>query len=99
MAFSSHSGVLNLTHDLRRDPPLVRTITIVGEGHQGQGRVVHRDRPDQGSRAVDQGTEEHCYGRGTGPGHARLVVAGVAQGSGSGSVQRYGRDGWCRRLL
>ena len=64
----------------------MRTTTVVGEGHQGQGRVVHRDRPDQGSRAVDQGTEEHYYGRGTRPGHARLVVAGVAQGGGSGSV-------------
>ena len=76
----------------------MRTMTVVGEEHQGQGRVVHRDRPDQGSWAVDQGTEEHCYGRGIGPGHARLVVAGVAKGGGSGSVHGHGRDGWCRRL-
>ena len=49
---------------------------------------------NQGSRAVDQGTEEHCYGRGTGPGHARLMVAGVAQGGGSGVGD--GGSGGCR---
>ena len=48
---------------------------------------------NQGSRAVDQDTEEHCNGRGTGPRHARLVVAAVAQGGsddqcGSGRRQR-----------
>ena len=60
----------------------MRTMSVVGKGHRG--RAMHALELDQGSQAVDQGTEEHCNGRGTGPGHARLVVAGVAQGGGSG---------------
>ena len=47
---------------------------------------MQRDRPDQGLRAVDQGTEEHCYGRGTGLGHAWLVwlrAAAAAQCTGT----------------
>ena len=42
-ACSSLSGVLNLTRGLRWDPPLVRTIAVVGREHRGRAGLTEME--------------------------------------------------------
>ena len=68
---------------MRRDPPLVQTMTVVGVRNRGKAvqyahsQVGPGQRHDsgagcRGSEHARLTTEEHCSGSDTGPGHARL---------------------------
>ena len=78
--------MLNLNRGLRWDPPLVRTIFVVGERNRGrevQGAHSHvgpgqRHGSSGGSEAaagdnqgLRLGLKGHCYVDGAGPGHGR----------------------------
>ena len=85
--------MLNLTRGLRRDPPLVRTMSVVGKQNRGRevqgahSQVGPGQRHDSsgGSEAVTGdnegsrlGLKGHCYVDGTGPGHGRARAVGAA---------------------
>ena len=74
----------------------------MNEAHCRRDPGHRRTRGRGNGTTGDQGTEQYCNGRGTGPGHARLVaqgtnsVAAVMAGVGGGGVNRGGGNSWWR---
>ena len=50
---------------------------LTNEAHYRRNPGHRRTRGRGNETTRDQGTEQYCKGRGTGPGHARLVAQGT----------------------